>query len=195
MKDGGRHPLEPTRGFDMYLEDWLQGWDRSSTPPSASLWTPEFSSSEGASAQSSPAQAKKRGCGPSWKKEGRRSAMASQPIFPARPYIATHKPESRDPRRAPTAYAAWQERPRPRSSPWHGRSPGSIPDCRTRQTTRESPVYIDIEMDEINEDLSSTSVVLVIGADDTVDPAAAEDPNSPIAGLPLKRGWFRHHWP
>ena len=59
----------------------------------------------------------------------------------------------------------------------------------------ESPVYIDIEMDEINEDLSSTSVVLVIGADDTVDPVAAEDPTSPIAGLPLKRGWFRHHWP
>ena len=74
-------------------------------------------------------------------------------------------------------------------------APAQYPIAELAKQLGESPVYIDIEMDEINEDLSSTSVVLVIGADDTVDPAAAEDPNSPIAGLPLNRGWFRHHWP
>lgn len=40
-------------------------------------------------------------------------------------------------------------------------------------------------MDEINDDLGETSVVLVIGANDTVNPAAAEDPSSPIAGMPV----------
>jgi H+-translocating NAD(P) transhydrogenase subunit beta len=44
-------------------------------------------------------------------------------------------------------------------------------------------------MDEINDDLSDTSVVLVIGANDTVNPAAAEDPGSPIAGMPVLRVW------
>jgi NAD(P) transhydrogenase subunit beta len=44
-------------------------------------------------------------------------------------------------------------------------------------------------MDEINEHLGGTSVVLVIGANDTVNPAAAEDPGSPIAGMPVLRVW------
>jgi NAD(P) transhydrogenase subunit beta len=44
-------------------------------------------------------------------------------------------------------------------------------------------------MDEINDDLADTSVVLVIGANDTVNPAAMEDPNSPIAGMPVLRVW------
>jgi NAD(P) transhydrogenase subunit beta len=44
-------------------------------------------------------------------------------------------------------------------------------------------------MDEINDDLAETSVVLVIGANDTVNPAAAEDPTSPIAGMPVLRVW------
>ena len=44
-------------------------------------------------------------------------------------------------------------------------------------------------MDEINDDLSHTDVVLVIGANDTVNPAAAEDPGSPIAGMPVLRVW------
>ena len=44
-------------------------------------------------------------------------------------------------------------------------------------------------MDEINDDFDSTSVTLVIGANDTVNPAAAEDPSSPIAGMPVLRVW------
>jgi NAD(P) transhydrogenase subunit beta len=44
-------------------------------------------------------------------------------------------------------------------------------------------------MDEINDDLAGTSVVLVIGANDTVNPAAMEDPGSPIAGMPVLRVW------
>jgi NAD(P) transhydrogenase subunit beta len=44
-------------------------------------------------------------------------------------------------------------------------------------------------MDEINDDLSQADVVLVIGANDTVNPAAAEDPTSPIAGMPVLRVW------
>jgi NAD(P) transhydrogenase subunit beta len=44
-------------------------------------------------------------------------------------------------------------------------------------------------MDEINDDLAGTQVVLVIGANDTVNPAAAENPSSPIAGMPVLRVW------
>jgi NAD(P) transhydrogenase subunit beta len=44
-------------------------------------------------------------------------------------------------------------------------------------------------MDEINDDFSNTDVVLVIGANDTVNPAAAEDPVSPIAGMPVLTVW------
>jgi NAD(P) transhydrogenase subunit beta len=44
-------------------------------------------------------------------------------------------------------------------------------------------------MDEINDDFDSTSVVLVIGANDTVNPAASEDPTSPIAGMPVLTVW------
>jgi NAD(P) transhydrogenase subunit beta len=51
------------------------------------------------------------------------------------------------------------------------------------------PYDIVMEMDEINDDLDGTSVVLVIGANDTVNPAAAEDPGSPIAGMPVLRVW------
>jgi NAD(P) transhydrogenase subunit beta len=51
------------------------------------------------------------------------------------------------------------------------------------------PYDIVLEMDEINDDLPSTSVVLVIGANDTVNPAAEEDPTSPIAGMPVLRVW------
>lgn len=51
------------------------------------------------------------------------------------------------------------------------------------------PYDIVLEMDEINDDLSRTDVVLVIGANDTVNPAAAEDPGSPIAGMPVLRVW------
>jgi len=51
------------------------------------------------------------------------------------------------------------------------------------------PYDVVLEMDEINDDLAATSVVLVIGANDTVNPAAMEDPGSPIAGMPVLRVW------
>jgi NAD(P) transhydrogenase subunit beta len=44
-------------------------------------------------------------------------------------------------------------------------------------------------MDEINEDFSGTDVVLVIGANDTVNPSAIDEPGSPIAGMPVLEVW------
>ncbi len=55
------------------------------------------------------------------------------------------------------------------------------------------PYDIVLEMDEINDDLSGTDVVLVIGANDTVNPAATDDPTSPIAGMPVLRVWEARH--
>ncbi len=55
------------------------------------------------------------------------------------------------------------------------------------------PYDIVLEMDEVNDDFARTSVVLVIGANDTVNPAAAEDPSSPIAGMPVLRVWEAEH--
>ncbi len=51
------------------------------------------------------------------------------------------------------------------------------------------PYDIVLEMDEINDDFDDTDVVLVIGANDTVNPAATEDPGSPIAGMPVLTVW------
>jgi NAD(P) transhydrogenase subunit beta len=51
------------------------------------------------------------------------------------------------------------------------------------------PYDIVLEMDEINDELSQTSVVLVIGANDTVNPAATDNPGSPIAGMPVLKVW------
>ena len=55
------------------------------------------------------------------------------------------------------------------------------------------PYDIVLEMDEINDDLSSTDVVLVIGANDTVNPSALEDPDSPMAGMPVLEVWQARH--
>ena len=55
----------------------------------------------------------------------------------------------------------------------------------------EAGVPYDVvqEMDEINEDFPETDLVLVIGANDTVNSAAEEDPNSIIAGMPVLKVW------
>ena len=55
------------------------------------------------------------------------------------------------------------------------------------------PYDIVLEMDEIQDDFPDTDVVLVIGANDTVNPAAEEDPGSPIAGMPVLQVWKAKH--
>ena len=51
------------------------------------------------------------------------------------------------------------------------------------------PYDIVLEMDEISEDFATTDVVLVIGANDIVNPSALDDPSSPIAGMPVLPAW------